>query len=312
MAGHGEDGSLKAVVVAVAVNAVITVAKYAGYFMTGSPALLAEGIHSTADVANQFLLWIGIKQSERAADEEHPYGWGPARYLWNLKSAMGIFFLGCGVTVWHGIHAFMTHGEHAGEDANPWIGLGILGASFLLEGYSFMVAYNEVKKSKGDRTWREYMNTGDDPTGVGVVLEDLMAVVGVLIALVGVGLSELLHSPYPDAAATVLIGLLLGWIAIYLAKVNGRLLIGAQVAKTEVDAIRNALANDPIVEKVVDLKTEILGQGRMRVKAEVDLYEKLMAMRMRDALKDDAKEIEEGEEPRRPHRGPHRPGADLS
>ncbi len=291
-------GSLKAVFVAVAVNSVITVAKFIGWFMTGSPALLAESIHSTADVGNQFLLWVGIKVSEREADEEHPYGWGPARYLWNLKSAMGIFFLGCGATVWHGVHA-LTAGGHV-EPADPnshWIGIGILIAAFVLEGGSFLVAYKEVSKAKGDDvTWKEYLNEGDDPTGVGVLLEDAMAVVGVLIALVGIGLSQALHSHYPDAIATLLIGLLLGWIAIYLAKVNGRLLIGASISKGQIQRIRDALEADEIVESVVDLKTEILGQGRMRVKAEVDLYEKLMASRMREALKDDVEEIEGGEE----------------
>jgi zinc transporter 9 len=291
-------GSLKAVFVAVAVNSVITVAKAVGWFLTGSPALLAETIHSIADVGNQFLLWVGIKVSEREADEEHPYGWGPARYLWNLKSAMGIFFLGCGVTVWHGIHA-LTSGGHAPEadSTSAWIGIGILIAAFVLEGGSFWVAYVEVSKAKGDDvTWSEYLNEGDDPTGVGVLLEDAMAVLGVLIALVGIGLSKALHSHYPDAIATLLIGLLLGWIAIYLAKVNGRLLIGASISKAQIKRIREALEADEIVEKVVDLKTEILGQGRMRVKAEVDLYEKLMASRMREALKDDVDQIEGGEE----------------
>jgi zinc transporter 9 len=244
------------------------------------------------------LLWIGIKQSAKEADEDHPYGFGPARYLWNLKSAMGIFFLGCGATVWHGVHALMQGGHVEEADPNHvWIGIGILVAAFILEGFSFLVAYVEVKKAKGDETWMDYLLEGDDPTGVGVVLEDAMAVLGVLIALVGISLSKLLDSAYPDAIATLVIGLLLGWIAIFLAKVNGRLLIGASISKKQLKKIRDALEADEMVEKVVDLKTEILGQGRIRVKAEVDLYEKLMARRMREALKDDVAEIEGGEEP---------------
>jgi zinc transporter 9 len=298
MSGHGEDGSLKAVFVAVAVNAIITVAKYVGWFVTGSPALLAEGIHSTADVGNQVLLWVGIKQGEKGADEDHPYGWGPARYMWNLKSAMGIFFLGCGVTLYHGVHSLLagSHHEELSQTAE-WVGLGILGASLVLEGGSFLIAFKEVKKSKGELSWKEYLNEGDDPTGVGVVLEDSMAVVGVLLALTGFGLSKVLHSPYPDAIATVLIGLLLGWIAVYLAKVNGRLLIGASISKSQLAKIKAALEADEMVERVVDMKTEILGQGRIRVKAEVDLYEKLMAARMREAIKDDVQDLEEGQEP---------------
>ncbi|RMG18601.1 MAG: cation diffusion facilitator family transporter [Planctomycetota bacterium] len=298
MAGHGADSSLKAVFVAVFVNALITLAKYAGWFVTASPALLAEAIHSTADVGNQVLLWIGIRQGQRVADEEHPYGWGPARYLWNLKSAMGIFFLGCGVTLYHGLHALFVGGEHEeiGHTAEL-VGLGILAGSLVLESLSLAVAYKEVRQAKGEQSWREFLWEGDDPTGVGVLLEDLMAVLGVLLALLGYGLSKLLHHPLPDALATVLIGLLLGWIAIYLARVNGRLLIGASVSKKQLQRIREALEADEIVERVVDLKTTILGHGRMRVKAEVDLYEKLMARRMREALKDDVRELDQGQDP---------------
>lgn len=292
--------SLKAVIVAVSVNAFITVAKFVGWFLTGSPALLAESIHSTADVGNQVLLWIGIRESEKAATEEHPYGWGHARYLWNLKSAMGIFFLGCGVTLYHGFHAlelamFPAEGA-AHHDDSGWIGLGILGLAFVLEGYSFLVAFREVNAARAGMPWKEYLAKGDDPTGVGVLLEDSMAVAGVIVALAGIGLSKLLHSPYPDAIATLAIGALLGWLAVFLAKANGRLLIGAAVAPETEARIRAALEGDELVEKIEDLKTTVLGQGRIRVKCEIDLYEKLIALRMREGLREDVDRLENGEE----------------
>ncbi len=299
MSGHGDGNTLKAVIVAVAVNSVITVAKYIGWAITMSPSLLAEAIHSTADVGNQFLLWVGIKVSEREATEEHPYGWGPAQYLWNLKSAMGIFFLGCGVTLYHGVHhAYLLtkDGPHPQNNDPNHIGIWILVGAVILEGYSWWVAMVGIRDSKGDQGWIEYMKEGDDPTSVGVLLEDSAAVLGVLIALGGLGLSTILHSPIPDIVATLLIGILLGWVAFFLARANGRLLIGASVSKGQMDVIRAALLADEIVEKVSDLKTEILGQGRMRVKCEVDLYEKLMATRMRDALKGDVQRIEESDE----------------
>lgn len=298
MSGHG-DSSLVSVIVAVSVNAVITVAKFVGYAITGSPALLAEGIHSVADVGNQFLLWIGIKASQKEADPDHPYGFGPARYLWNLKSAMGIFFLGCGVTLYHGCHSLyelLAHGVHH-SDEGSWWGPGILGLALVLEGFSLLVALKGIAKDKGEMGWWEFMNEGDDPTGVGVLLEDSAAVVGVLIAFAGVMLSHVTGSPIYDSIASILIGLLLGWLAIFLAKANGRLLIGASVSPRQKERIRKVLEEDEMVEKVDDLKTRIIGQGQMRVKCEVDLYEKLIAKRMSDALKQDADRIREGDDP---------------
>lgn len=299
--------SLKAVIVAVAVNGFITIMKFIGWFLTWSPSLLAEAIHSTADVGNQFLLWIGIKQSAKAADEEHPYGWGSARYLWNLKSAMGIFFLGCGVTVAHGLHhayvhfgSSLKHVEQpaktvAGVDAAT-IGIVILVIAVVLEGYSWWVAFQEVAEAKGDMSWAEFAAKGDDPTGVGVLLEDTAALAGVFLALGGLGLSKLLHSPVPDIVATILIGGLLGWVAIFLAKANGRLLIGAAVPQEQLDAIRAALEEDEMVQRVEDIKTQVLGQGRIRIKCEVDFYEKLLAARIRESLRDDVARLEKGED----------------
>jgi solute carrier family 30 (zinc transporter), member 9 len=310
----GGDNSLKAVVVAVVVNGFITILKFIGWIMTMSPSLLAESIHSLADVANQVLLWVGIRQSAKDATPEHPYGWGSARYLWNLKSAMGIFFLGSGVTIYHGLHAgyealTKTEGQLAEEAAaaakkaaegsiDPEIvGIVILVIAVILEGYSWWVAYKEVNASRGDVAWGDFIKKGDDPTGVGVLLEDTAAVGGVFLALAGLGLSKLLGSPIPDIVATVLIGILLGWVAIFLAKANGRLLIGAAVDSLQLDRIRQVLEEDPIVEKVEDLKTLVMGSGQMRVKCEVDLYEKLVASKIQDALSDDARRLENGEQP---------------
>ena len=301
MSGHGENSSLLSVLVAVSVNIVITVAKFFGWFMTGSPALLAEGVHSAADVGNQFLLYIGIKASQKDADPDHPYGFGPARYLWNLKSAMGIFFLGCGATVWHGSHTlyqYLAHGaEGHGPDEASWWGIGILLLAFALEGVSLLVALKGIVKDKGDMTWGEFIKEGDDPTSLGVLFEDGAAVLGVLIALVGVSISHLTGSPVADSIASILIGLLLGWLAIFLAKANGRLLIGASVSAKQKQKILDALESDEMVEKVQDLKTRILGQGQMGVMCEVDLYEKLIARRMADSLKQDADRIRRGEDP---------------
>lgn len=293
MSAPDGDSSLRSVITAVAVNFVIMVAKYVGWAMTQSPAMLGEAIHTTADVGNQVLLWIGIRQSARAATPEHPYGWGAARWMWNLMSAMGIFFLGCGVTAYHGIHALSE--THPPKPSS--VGLVILAVSFVLECYSFLVAMQGINKDRGDTPFFEFLRQGDDPTGVGVLLEDSAAILGVLLALVGVGLSQWLHSPLPDAIATLTIAVLLGVVAVFLAQANGRLLVGASAGAGAEAKIRAALAADEVVEKVTDLKTEIIGAGRVRVMAQIDLQEKLVALRMRESLAQDAERLKGGAEP---------------
>lgn len=296
--GHGEDGSLRAVIVAVAVNTIIMIAKYVGAVLTASPAMLAEAIHTTADVGNQILLWVGIRQSERAADAEHPYGWGAARWLWNLKSAMGIFFIGCGVTAYHGVHSLLEALHHDAKPPEPtMIGLIILGVSFVLEFYSFYVAMKGINDSRGDVPFFEFLKQGDDPTGVGVLLEDAAAILGVLFALVGVGLSQWLKSPVPDAVATIAVAVLLGWVAYFLAKANGRLLVGVSVGAKSEQRIREALLKDEVVARIEDLKTEVIGAGRARVKCEVDLREDFLARRMKDQLEREAERLKAGVDP---------------
>jgi solute carrier family 30 (zinc transporter), member 9 len=292
MGGHGHEGdsSLKTVITAVAVNFIIMVAKYVGWALTMSPAMLAEAIHTTADVGNQVLLWIGISQSNRAATPEHPYGWGAARWMWNLMSAMGIFFLGCGVTAYHALHAFL----HPDEPSHSPIGLIILGISFVLEGYSFWVAISGINKDRGDMPFLQYLKQGDDPTGVGVLLEDAAAIIGIIFAIIGVALSQHFRSAYPDAVATALIAALLGLVAIFLAKANGRLLVGASAGPKTEAKLRAALERDEVVERVLDLKTEVVGAGKMRVAAQVDLREKIIALRMQADLEAQAKRLADG------------------
>ena len=290
------DSSLKSVVVAVAVNVVIMIAKYVGWFLTASPAMLGEAIHTTADVGNQVLLWIGIRQSARAATPEHPYGWGAARWMWNLMSAMGIFFLGCGVTAYHGIHSLELYLRgHAEPPSHNHVGLIILAVSFVLESFSFVVAMQGINKDRGDTPFLEFLRQGDDPTGVGVLLEDSAAILGVLFALVGIGLSQWLDSPLPDAIATLIIAVLLGVIAVFLAKANGRLLVGASASPDAEGKIRDALSKDPIVDRLIDLKTEIIGAGKIRVTAQVELHEKLLATRMKVDLDRGVERLAKGE-----------------
>ncbi len=287
------DNSQKAVLVAVAANGFVTVAKTVGWFLTRSPSLLAESIHSFADTANQLLLLVGIKTGAKRPTQKHPWGHGQARYLWNLVSATGVFFIGFGVTTYHGVHALvMGPGDHA-KGGGISIGIGILILAFVLEGYSWWVAFREIKRQAGHKSLTEHLRTSQDPTTIGIFFEDSIAVGGVVVALIGIWLSEATGSHIPDAIASIVIGSLLGVMAIYLAKINGRLLINVALPAPEEAEIRDFVQKLPDVEEIQNLKTTVLGPGQVALHLEVEFHGGLLVSR--DALIEDAKEIEAGE-----------------
>lgn len=273
----GADSSVKPVLIAVLANALITVAKSAGWAFTMSPSLLAEAIHSFADTANQALLYVGIRHGRGGATREFPWGKARARYLWNLVSATGIFFVGFGVTTYHGFTALLAgHHEVAAGGGAGLVAIGILVFAFLLEGYSFWVALGVVRRDLGSLSMLEYLRHGDNPTNVGVLLEDAIAVLGVVVALAGTLLARTLGNPVPDALASILIGILLGIMALVLAAANSRLLIGAALSATEEGEIHAFIESRPSVEKVVNLKTDVLGPDRVRLVLEVEFHGAIM------------------------------------
>jgi len=287
------DNSLKAVLVAVAANGFITVAKTVGWFLTRSPSLMAESIHSFADTANQILLLVGIKTGAKAPSQKHPWGHGQARYFWNLISATGVFFIGFGVTTYHGVNALVQGpGDHA-QGGGISIGIGILVLSFVLEGYSLWVAFKEVKRQAGNKTIREHLRTSQDPTTIGIFFEDSIAVGGVVVAMLGIWLSHTTGSHIPDAVASIVIGSLLGVMAIYLARINGRLLINVALPAPEETAIHDFIQGLPDVEEIQNLKTTVLGPGQVALHLEVEFHGGLLVAK--DALIQDAKQIESGE-----------------
>jgi len=289
------DHSKKAVLVAVSANGLITVAKFVGWFLTRSPSLMAESIHSLADTANQILLLIGIQTGAKAPTQKHPWGHGQARYFWNLISATGVFFIGFGVTTYHGVHALVQGpGDHVpGQGLS--IGIWILVLSFLLEGWSWWVAFKEIKRQAGNKSIASHLRTSQDPTTIGIFFEDSIAVSGVIVALLGIWLSQWTHSHIPDALASIVIGCLLGVMAVDLARINGRLLINVALPAPEEAEIHDFIQALPDVEEIRNLKTTVLGPGQVALHLEVEFHGGLLVSR--EALIEDAKEIESGEPP---------------
>jgi solute carrier family 30 (zinc transporter), member 9 len=288
------DHSLRAVLAAVIGNTTVTFLKFVTWLVTGSPSMLAESVHSLADTLNQVLLFVGIRHGEGKPTPLYPFGKGRARYIWNLVSAMGIFFVGFGFTTYHGISRFVE--AHPSDPvSNQLFPLAVLGLSFIIEGYTLMVAFVAVNKARGERPFWEYIRLGDDPTGVAVLLEDGIAVLGVVTAFIGYWLSRQLQSPYPDAICSIIIGILLGAMAVMLAVANGRILMGVSASVDEEVAIREFLENYASVERVVSLKTAVMAPGSLRVAVEIEFHGGILISR--EQIERDAERIRDGEDP---------------
>jgi len=259
--------STRAVAVALSVDVAIASAKAAAAFVTGSTAILAELVHSLADIVNQLLLVVGIVRSERLPDREFPYGFGRSRYVWALLSASGVLFVGSGVTIVRGAQQLWEPEplEHLG-----W-GFVILLVSLAAESVSLGVGFSSVRKAArktGQSVWG-YLGGGPDPMGVAVVLEDASAVVGVGLALAGIGLTRWTGNAAWDGAASIAIGALLGATAVFLIDRNRRFLLGPAPPPEAIERMVAVLEEDPIIERIRDVKVSQLGAEEVRFKAEI-------------------------------------------
>jgi len=280
-------GTTRVVLVAILANGAITIAKFIGWLFSGSPSMMAEAIHSLADTANQALLMVGIRQGNRGPSAAYNYGTSNARYLWNLISAMGIFFIGFGVTTYHGVHSLFLE---AGEGGYNGLAALILLFALLLEGSSLLLAIKEVNRQREGRPWRRIWKDADDPTSLGVLFEDAVAVLGILLALLGLGASSYLGWAWFDSMVSIVIGILLGLMALFLARLNGRLLLGKAVLPADETELRSFLESRPEVQKIASLKTVVLGPDRVRLSVEIEFDPS--ALIDREALRHDAKELE--------------------
>jgi cation diffusion facilitator family transporter len=245
MSAAGSEGnSLKVVVAALAGNLLIALSKFFAAFMSGSVATLAEAIHSVADTANQVLLIVGMRRAERPPTLLHPFGHAVESYFWPFMVSIGIFLLGGLFALYEGVHGLVGlasgHGAEAEHGARIW-SYGVLGTSFAFESWSFSVAYREFKQMQGSRPFRVTLMQAKDPTIPVVLAEDTAALLGLAIALVAVGLSDLTGWPGWDAVGSFLIGILLALVAWFLAGRTHSLLLGEAIT-AEDDARIKALA----------------------------------------------------------------------
>lgn len=269
------DASTRAVLLAVIGNAFLTALKFTAFAFSASGSMFSEAIHSLADTANQTLLFIGIRRSERAPNALFPYGFGGERYLFALLSAVGIFVLGCGVTIYHGIHLLRNPVElHV-----AWYVFAVLGVAFVVDGFVLSRAIAAIHEVRGHESFLGYLRGTSDPTVAAVLLEDGVACLGVLIAMGGIGLSVVLESPVPDAIATLIIGAMMGLIAIWLGLKNRSLIVGRAIPAPLQQQIVEYLLEQPTVQAVRNTASRVVGAGTYRFKAEVDWNGAVLAER---------------------------------
>ena len=259
------QGGKKAIVAALGANLAIAVAKFTAFVFTGSSAMLAEGVHSVADSGNQVLLLVGQRRGAREADERHPFGYGRDRYFYSFVVALVLFSVGGLFSLYEGNHKLHEHEPLS----TPGWAFGVLVFAIIAESFSFRTAIRESRPGKGSGSWYEFIRHSKSPELPVVLLEDLAALIGLLLALGGVTLAVLTEDPVWDAIGTLAIGVLLLLVAVVLAVEMKGLLIGESASRSAVDAIRAALVDGQAITRVIHLRTLHLGPEELLVAAKV-------------------------------------------
>ncbi|MBD7948893.1 cation diffusion facilitator family transporter [Oerskovia rustica] len=261
------QGGTKAVVAALLANMGIAVTKFVAWGLTGASSMLAEGVHSLADSGNQALLLLGGRRSRRAADEEHPFGYGRERYVYAFIVSIVLFTVG-------GLFA-LYEAWHKWQDPHPitewqWVPIAVLLVAIGMEGFSFRTAIRESNTVRGEQSWPSFVRNAKAPELPVVLLEDFGALIGLVLALGGVGLTLVTGDGRWDAAGTACIGILLVLIAIVLALETSSLLLGESATSADVAAIRTALVGEGVAS-VIHLKTLHLGPEELLVAAKIEV-----------------------------------------
>jgi cation diffusion facilitator family transporter len=263
---HASGGSRKVIHAAILANLGIAVAKFVAAAITGSAAMLAEGIHSAVDTGNEVLLLIGEHNSARPPDQRHPFGYGKALYFWALMVALSIFSLGGGLSLYHGVQAL----RQPEPPQDPLWNYVVLAVSAGFEGYSWNVSRKALNKlRKPGASLLHTVHVSKDASVFTVFIEDTAALIGLAIAAAGIALGRLFDNPYFDPAASVLIGLLLIGAAYALARETGGLLVGEGMGPDATRRVRRIFEDDPAIQSVAGLQSMQLGPDEVLLTAAV-------------------------------------------
>jgi len=274
------SGSRKVIFAALAGNSLIAVTKLGAAAYTGSSAMLSEGIHSIVDTGNQVLLLLGLNRSRRLPDPQHPFGYGKEVYFWSFVVAILIFGVGAGVSIYEGI----KHIQHPQPMENVRINYLVLAFAFLFEGAAWFFAFKEFSKVKGKRGLLQAVRESKDPSTFVVLFEDSAAMAGIIVAFVGIGLSQMTGQYWLDGAASVVIGLILAGTAWMLAVETKDLLIGEAATPATIAGINNLASRMPGVEKVNEVLTLHMGPEYILVNVSLDFTDDCTAEHIEDEI----------------------------
>lgn len=267
------SGSKAVIYAALAGNAMISITKFGASVYTGSSAMLTEALHSLIDTGNQMLLLWGLKKAKQPPSDQFPFGHGKEIYFWSFVVAIMIFAIGAGVSVYEGAKHIVHALEHPGQGAlkDPTVNYIVLGLALLFEGSAWFFAWRSFKAYKGDMGYFEAVRNGKDPTMFIVLFEDSAAMLGLLVAFIGITLGQITQNPIFDGIASVLIGVILGGVAALLAVETKGLLIGESASSTVREGIRALVTQHENVISVNELLTMHMGPENILVTMSLDL-----------------------------------------
>ena len=274
------SGSKKVIYAALIGNGLIAVIKFIAAGLTGSAAMLSEGIHSLVDTGNQSLLLYGMKRAKRPADEKHPFGYSSEIYFWAFVVAILIFAVGSGVSIYEGIQKVIT--PHPITD--PTINYIVLGLAFVFEGIAWSIALKEFSSTKGKRSYVQALRESKDPTVFTVLFEDTAAMLGLVVAFVGIFCADYFNMPVLDGAASIVIGLILAGAAWVLAFETMGLLIGEAAAPEITDAITNIIEATPTIDALNEIRTLHRGPNDVLLALSVDFEDNVPAGKVEIAI----------------------------
>jgi cation diffusion facilitator family transporter len=259
------SGGNKAIVAALLANLGIAITKFIAFAFSGSSSMLAEGVHSLADTGNQGLLLLGGRKAKKKATADHPFGFGRERYVYAFVVSIILFSIGGVFSIYEGVEKI----QHPHELENAWLPIVVLLVAIVLEGFSFRTAIKESNHVRGKQGWVEFIRRAKAPELPVVLLEDFAALIGLVLALLGVGLTIVTDNSIFDALGTLAIGILLVLVAIVLGIETKSLLVGEGASVADTEAIRDAINAQPQVEALIHMKTLYLGPDELLVGAKV-------------------------------------------
>ncbi|MEH1765309.1 cation diffusion facilitator family transporter [Nostoc sp.] len=265
------DSSNKTIYAAMGANLAIAITKFIAAAITGSSAMMSEGIHSVVDTVDQLVLLLGIRRSQKPADASHPFGYGQELYFWTFIVALLVFAIGGGMSIYQGI----THLINPSPLEDPMWNYIVLGIAILLEGFSWTVALKEFLPTKGKQNFWQAIKNSKDPTVLTILFEDTAAILGLFVALIGIFLGHLFNNVYFDGIASIIIGIILAIVAVVLARESKGLLVGESADPQTIANIRSLSKTEPGVKEVIRVLTMQLAPKEVLLNLELQFFHNL-------------------------------------